>query len=117
MVEEIDDLSDNELNIEHGISSDDDLSMGFKARKIIEYENRIRQYSTPDKIFRYIILEYINSLQNIQCLCYDIFYYLNRNSVLPHIAIQLREMCFMSYVRSDPKSTVRRLTLVILSNN
>ena len=75
-MEEIDDLSDNELNIEHGISSDDDLSMGFKARKIIEYENRIRQYSTPDKIFRYIILEYINSLQNIQCLCYDIFYYL-----------------------------------------
>lgn len=52
-VDEIDDLSDNELTIEHGISSDDDLSMGFKARKIIEYENRIRQYSTPDKIFRF----------------------------------------------------------------
>ena len=26
---------------------------GFRNRKIIEYENRIRQYSTPDKIFRY----------------------------------------------------------------
>ena len=26
---------------------------GFKDRKIIEYENRIRSYSTPDKIFRY----------------------------------------------------------------
>jgi len=26
---------------------------GFKERKIIEYENRIRAYSTPDKIFRY----------------------------------------------------------------
>ncbi|XP_072051347.1 calcium uptake protein 1, mitochondrial-like [Amphiura filiformis] len=26
---------------------------GFRDRKIIEYENRIRQYSTPDKIFRY----------------------------------------------------------------
>ncbi|ESP03900.1 hypothetical protein LOTGIDRAFT_110115, partial [Lottia gigantea] len=25
----------------------------FRDRKIIEYENRIRQYSTPDKIFRY----------------------------------------------------------------
>ena len=76
-MEEIDDMSDNELNIEHGISSDDDLSMGFKARKIIEYENRIRQYSTPDKIFRYLTLEYIYSLQNIiQCLSFDIFYYL-----------------------------------------
>lgn len=27
--------------------------MGFRERKIIEYENRIRDYSTPDKIFRY----------------------------------------------------------------
>jgi len=27
--------------------------VGFKARKIITYENRIRSYSTPDKIFRY----------------------------------------------------------------
>ena len=26
---------------------------GFKERKIIEYENRIRSYSTPDKAFRY----------------------------------------------------------------
>ncbi|XP_039257817.2 calcium uptake protein 1, mitochondrial-like isoform X1 [Styela clava] len=27
--------------------------VGFKDRKFIEYENRIRAYSTPDKIFRY----------------------------------------------------------------
>ena len=27
--------------------------LGFRDRKIIEYENRIRSYSTPDKIFRY----------------------------------------------------------------
>lgn len=27
--------------------------VGFRDRKIIEYENRIRHYSTPDKIFRY----------------------------------------------------------------
>lgn len=26
---------------------------GFRDRKIIEYENRVRAYSTPDKIFRY----------------------------------------------------------------
>jgi len=30
-----------------------DKKNGFRNRKIIEYENRIRQYSTPDKIFRY----------------------------------------------------------------
>ena len=27
--------------------------IGFRDRKIIDYENRIRAYSTPDKIFRY----------------------------------------------------------------
>uniref|UniRef100_T1HB43 Uncharacterized protein n=1 Tax=Rhodnius prolixus TaxID=13249 RepID=T1HB43_RHOPR len=27
--------------------------VGFRDRKIIEYENRIRMFSTPDKIFRY----------------------------------------------------------------
>jgi len=27
--------------------------IGFKDRRIMEYENRIRQYSTPDKVFRY----------------------------------------------------------------
>uniref|UniRef100_A0A8C4QGV2 Uncharacterized protein n=1 Tax=Eptatretus burgeri TaxID=7764 RepID=A0A8C4QGV2_EPTBU len=27
--------------------------IGFRDRKVIEYENRIRAYSTPDKIFRY----------------------------------------------------------------
>ena len=31
----------------------DERKVGFKDRKIIEYENRIRSYSTPDKIFRY----------------------------------------------------------------
>ena len=27
--------------------------IGFRDRKIIDYENRIRTYSAPDKIFRY----------------------------------------------------------------
>ena len=27
--------------------------VGFRDRKIIDYENRIRSFSTPDKIFRY----------------------------------------------------------------
>ncbi|KAH8271971.1 hypothetical protein KR044_012455 [Drosophila immigrans] len=27
--------------------------VGFRERKIIEYENRMRQFSTPDKVFRY----------------------------------------------------------------
>jgi hypothetical protein len=27
--------------------------IGFRERRIIQYENRIRTYSSPDKIFRY----------------------------------------------------------------
>ena len=33
--------------------TDHHKGLGFRDRKIIEYENRIRSYSTPDKIFRY----------------------------------------------------------------
>jgi len=37
------------------VSQEDAASkkVGFKDRRIMEYENRIRQYSTPDKVFRY----------------------------------------------------------------
>lgn len=34
-------------------SSGSNENYGFKHRKIVDYENRLRQYSTPDKIFRY----------------------------------------------------------------
>ncbi|XP_076800995.1 calcium uptake protein 1, mitochondrial-like [Clavelina lepadiformis] len=33
--------------------TDKKTRIGFKDRRFIEYENRIRAYSTPDKIFRY----------------------------------------------------------------
>ncbi|PSN31926.1 Calcium uptake protein 1 [Blattella germanica] len=36
--------------------------VGFRDRKIIEYENRIRSYSTPDKIFRYFATVKIHNL-------------------------------------------------------
>ena len=36
-----------------GVTEEEVGPMGFRSRKIVEYENRIRQYSTPDKIFRY----------------------------------------------------------------
>ncbi|XP_069705238.1 calcium uptake protein 1 homolog, mitochondrial isoform X2 [Periplaneta americana] len=65
-------LADNDENVTHKEvtgtdSSDEDgedggedgkkkkkkEKVGFRDRKIMEYENRIRSYSTPDKIFRY----------------------------------------------------------------
>ena len=46
------------IDVDEDLYSDDDLDRnnskyGFRTRKIITYENRIRSYSTPDKIFRY----------------------------------------------------------------
>lgn len=34
--------------------------IGFRERRIIQYENRIRTYSTPDKIFRYFATYKVN---------------------------------------------------------
>ncbi|KAG7200317.1 hypothetical protein KM043_017780 [Ampulex compressa] len=40
--------------------------VGFRDRKIIEYENRIRAYSTPDKIFRYFATVKVTSLDGTE---------------------------------------------------
>ena len=54
--------------------------IGFRDRKIIDYENRIRTYSAPDKIFRYFatykaILD--SEVGNILCF----ILYVGRNNV------------------------------------
>lgn len=55
----IDLMSENSMveNQEEGKEETDakrkNHKQGFRERRIIEYENRIRQYSTPDKVFRY----------------------------------------------------------------
>jgi hypothetical protein len=48
-----DDVSDDELLEEVGKKKRKKENIGFRDRKIIEYENRIRHFSTPDKVFRY----------------------------------------------------------------
>ncbi len=48
--EEEDDDEDNNDKKGNGKKKE---KIGFRDRKIIDYENRIRAYSTPDKIFRY----------------------------------------------------------------
>uniref|UniRef100_A0A8D8TSK4 Calcium uptake protein 1 homolog, mitochondrial n=1 Tax=Cacopsylla melanoneura TaxID=428564 RepID=A0A8D8TSK4_9HEMI len=48
------DVSDDELAEEVGKNKKRKKeNVGFRDRKIIEYENRIRHFSTPDKVFRY----------------------------------------------------------------
>nr|XP_057914811.1 calcium uptake protein 1, mitochondrial isoform X1 [Doryrhamphus excisus]XP_057914812.1 calcium uptake protein 1, mitochondrial isoform X1 [Doryrhamphus excisus] len=42
-----------EAKSENGDGKKKKPRIGFRDRKVMEYENRIRAYSTPDKIFRY----------------------------------------------------------------
>lgn len=59
--DEVKDQNNNESDDNEEESKLDDVKkrkhrkekIGFRDRKIIEYENRIRHYSTPDKVFRY----------------------------------------------------------------
>ncbi|XP_026834734.1 calcium uptake protein 1 homolog, mitochondrial isoform X1 [Drosophila erecta] len=46
-----DEDSESDLHLHEGKKIRE--KVGFRERKIIEYENRIRQFSTPDKVFRY----------------------------------------------------------------
>ncbi|KAK3719415.1 hypothetical protein QZH41_015667, partial [Actinostola sp. cb2023] len=53
-IQKIDELSeDTKGDAADGAEVTKKKRRSFKARRIIEYENRIRQYSTPDKVFRY----------------------------------------------------------------
>ncbi|KAL9924428.1 calcium uptake protein 1 homolog, mitochondrial-like isoform X3 [Glossina fuscipes] len=54
LLDEDDDNSENEESKEAvKATKAKKEKVGFRERKIIEYENRIRQFSTPDKVFRY----------------------------------------------------------------
>ncbi|XP_069001067.1 calcium uptake protein 1, mitochondrial isoform X1 [Embiotoca jacksoni] len=46
-------IGDEESKDEGGDGKKKKPRSGFRDRKVMEYENRIRAYSTPDKIFRY----------------------------------------------------------------
>ncbi|KAF0027341.1 hypothetical protein F2P81_020082 [Scophthalmus maximus] len=46
-------IGDKEVTDEGGEGKKKKPRSGFRDRKVMEYENRIRAYSTPDKIFRY----------------------------------------------------------------
>jgi hypothetical protein len=50
---EDEDEENEATNKEDGNKKERKEKVGFRDRKIIDYENRIRAYSTPDKIFRY----------------------------------------------------------------
>uniref|UniRef100_A0A1B0BER8 Uncharacterized protein n=1 Tax=Glossina palpalis gambiensis TaxID=67801 RepID=A0A1B0BER8_9MUSC len=66
LLDEDDDNSENEESKEAvKATKAKKEKVGFRERKILEYEHRIRQFSTPDKVFRYFatIIEYENRIR------------------------------------------------------
>lgn len=71
--------------------------IGFRERKFIEYENRIRDYSTPDKIFRYFATKKVVTDQEV-CMTPDDFV----RSVTPNNR-QDENLGLDKFERFDPK--------------
>ncbi|XP_014248900.1 calcium uptake protein 1 homolog, mitochondrial isoform X2 [Cimex lectularius] len=74
--------------------------VGFRDRKIIEYENRMRMYSTPDKIFRYFATVKITTPESVDIYMtpYDLL-----RSITPDIK-QPDGLGLDQYKRYDPKN-------------
>ncbi|XP_076655267.1 mitochondrial calcium uptake 1 isoform X2 [Halictus rubicundus] len=83
--------------------------IGFRDRKIIEYENRVRHYSTPDKVFRYFA-----TLQVINNDIHEIF--MTPDDFLRSITPGVKQpdgLGLDKYKRFDPKNIHNKLELAL----
>ncbi|KAJ8732631.1 hypothetical protein PYW07_015230 [Mythimna separata] len=81
--------------------------IGFRDRKIIEYENRMRSYSTPDKIFRYFATVKLTFGEHTEI-------YMTPDDFLRAITPGMKQpdgLGLDQYRRYDPKSISQRLNL------
>ncbi|KAF7271359.1 hypothetical protein GWI33_015716 [Rhynchophorus ferrugineus] len=83
--------------------------IGFRDRKIIEYENRMRAYSTPDKIFRYFATVKLSRGDNVEV-------YMTPDDFLRAITPGMKQpdgLGLDQYKRYDPKTVQQRLDLAL----
>ncbi|XP_055295888.1 calcium uptake protein 1 homolog, mitochondrial-like isoform X2 [Sitodiplosis mosellana] len=81
--------------------------VGFRDRKIIEYENRMRAFSTPDKIFRYFATVRIVTQQSTEV-------YMTPDDFLRAITPNMKQpdgLGLDQYRKYDPKTVTQRLDL------
>ncbi|XP_034940690.1 calcium uptake protein 1 homolog, mitochondrial [Chelonus insularis] len=81
--------------------------VGFRDRKIIEYENRMRAYSTPDKIFRYFATVKVTSLEGTEI-------YMTPDDFLRAITPGMQQpdgLGLDQYKKFDPKNIHNKLDL------
>ncbi|XP_017757702.1 PREDICTED: calcium uptake protein 1 homolog, mitochondrial isoform X2 [Eufriesea mexicana] len=84
-------------------------TIGFRERRIIEYENRMRHYSSPDKVFRYFAtLQVVNNDVHEIFMTPDDFL----RSITPGIK-QPDGLGLDKYKRYDPKNIHTKLELAL----
>ncbi|XP_060517898.1 calcium uptake protein 1 homolog, mitochondrial isoform X5 [Cylas formicarius] len=87
--------------------------IGFRDRKIIDYENRLRAYSTPDKIFRYFAtIKLVSSESNEVYMTPDDFL----RAITPGMK-QPDGLGLDQYKRYDPKGVNSALTTYFFGPN
>ncbi|XP_001601831.2 calcium uptake protein 1 homolog, mitochondrial isoform X2 [Nasonia vitripennis] len=87
--------------------------VGFRDRKIIEYENRMRAYSTPDKIFRYFATVKVISSDVTET-------YMTPDDFLRAITPGMKQpdgLGLDKFKRYDPKTVQNKLELELNENS
>ncbi|KAK7603492.1 hypothetical protein V9T40_003491 [Parthenolecanium corni] len=87
--------------------------LGFRDRKIIEYENRIRHFSTPDKVFRYFSTLQVTHVHGGQ-ETHEVFMTPDDflRSMTPGIK-QPEGLGLDQYIKYDPKNVHMKLELAL----
>nr|XP_018900961.1 PREDICTED: calcium uptake protein 1 homolog, mitochondrial isoform X2 [Bemisia tabaci] len=88
--------------------------VGFRDRKIIEYENRIRHFSTPDKVFRYFATLQVTHVHSNGSESHEVFMTPDDflRSMTPGIK-QPEGLGLDQYKRYDPKNIHMKLELAL----
>ncbi|XP_037874723.1 calcium uptake protein 1 homolog, mitochondrial isoform X2 [Bombyx mori] len=105
--EEISQQSNSDSDVETKKKRYRKEKIGFRDRKIIEYENRMRSYSTPDKIFRYFATVKLTHGDHTEIL-------MTPDDFLRAITPGMKQpdgLGLDQYRRYDPKSITQRLNL------
>ncbi|XP_025418366.1 calcium uptake protein 1 homolog, mitochondrial [Sipha flava] len=88
--------------------------VGFRDRKIIEYENRIRHFSTPDKVFRYFATLQVTHMHSNGQETHEVF--MTPDDFLRSMTPGIKQpdgLGLDQYKKYDPKNTHMKLELAL----
>ncbi|XP_034238386.1 calcium uptake protein 1 homolog, mitochondrial isoform X2 [Thrips palmi] len=89
-------------------------AIGFRERRIIEYENRIRQFSTPDKVFRYFATLQVTHVHSSGFQTHEVF--MTPDDFLRSMTPGIKQppgLGLDRYKRYDPKDVHTKLELAL----